>query len=88
MDGRARAAKRKIEASLSQAWHTEAFARTKKLPRLHDLFGEKPKAQTPTEILEAFRTFQRHGAPMKITRINYGGRYFSFDRRSPRFPIG
>ena len=70
MEGRARAAKRKQEAALSQAWHTEAFARTKKLPRLSDLFGEKTKAQTPEEILAVFRQFHSGGAPMNIKKLN------------------
>ncbi len=29
------------ERSISSAWHTEAFARTKKLPKLEDLLDRK-----------------------------------------------
>lgn len=71
LDGRSRAAKQDYELAVAQAWHTEAFARTKRLKRLIDYLKE-PKAQTPEEILAAFRSFQSHGAPMEIEQLEGG----------------
>lgn len=70
LQGAARAAKKNHEAMLFQAWHTEAFARTKKLPKLTDILGEKRKAQTPEEMLDVFRQFQARGAGMTIRQLN------------------
>jgi hypothetical protein len=70
MDGRHRAAKRESDAMLSQAWHTEAFARSKKLKPLHQLLAAKPKAQTPADMLDALRQLQARGVPMNFKQIN------------------
>jgi hypothetical protein len=70
MEGCSRAAKRKSDAMLSQAWHTEAFARTKRLKPLRELLGYKPKAQTPDEMLEMFRAIAGRGVPMNFRQVN------------------
>jgi hypothetical protein len=70
MEGRARAAKRASDAMLSQAWHTEAFARQKRLKPLRELLGVKPKAQTTDEMLAVFRAIAGRGVPMNFKHIN------------------
>ena len=70
MEGRARAAKRNFELALSQAWHTEAFAREKRLKKLAEYLEGPPKARTADEILDAFLMFQALGAPMTIREVN------------------
>ena len=73
MEGRARAAKQAFDLSIAQAWHTAAFARTKKLKKLSDYLkatGAPAKAQTPAEMLEVFKSFQQRGAGMTIRRVN------------------
>lgn len=70
MEGAARRARREQELAILQAWHGEAFARTKRLKGLSDYLGEKKKAQTPEEMLAVFRSFQSRGAPMNIRQVN------------------
>jgi hypothetical protein len=70
MEGRARAAKRESDASLSLAWHIEAFARQKKLKPLRELLGIKPKAQTPDEMLAVFQAIAGKGVPMNFRQVN------------------
>ena len=70
MEGCSRAAKRKSDAMLSQAWHTEAFARTKRLKPLNQLLGIKPRQQTPDEMLAAFKAIASRGVPMNFKQIN------------------
>jgi hypothetical protein len=70
MDACSRRAKRESDAMLTQAWHTEVFARSKKLKPLHQLLGTKPKAQTPADMLDALRQFQARGVPMNFKQIN------------------
>lgn len=55
---------------LSQAWHTEAFARQKRLKPLRELLGVKPKAQTTDEMLAVFRAIAGRGVPMNFKHIN------------------
>ena len=54
--------RRRIEAeqAISTAWHTEAFARVKRLPTLDKALGRKPpppKDQSNDELLAAMRTW-------------------------------
>lgn len=75
MDGIALAAKRKHDNEIFLAWHIAAFggmAQAGKLKQLGKYLTptSKPKPQTPGEMLEILRDFQRLGAPMKIERIN------------------
>lgn len=42
MRGRANSARRGFEDLIAAAWHVEAFARAKKLPKLKSLFERKP----------------------------------------------
>jgi hypothetical protein len=70
MEGRARAAKRRSDAMLAHAWHVEAFARQKKLKPLREMIDEKPKAQTPDEMLSALMGFRARGANMSIKKLH------------------
>ena len=70
MDGRARAAKRKSDADISLAWHVEAFARQKKLKKLSELLGHRPRAQTTDEMLAELQAFASRGIPMNIKKLN------------------
>lgn len=58
-----RAARRRVEEALFLAWHTEAFARTKRLPALAKvLSGEERqtiRAQTPEQMLAVMRSLKR-----------------------------
>lgn len=45
--GAARRAKRAQDGRLSLAWHVEAFARTKRLPKLGDLVSAGPARKRP-----------------------------------------
>tara|TARA_B100000678_G_scaffold289501_1_gene300205 strand:+ start:940 stop:1146 length:207 start_codon:yes stop_codon:yes gene_type:complete len=60
------------ELALFTAWNTERFAREEKLRGLdHYLKDTKPKKrQTQADMLEAFRSMQADGAPIKITRLH------------------
>lgn len=71
MEGRARAAQHRYEMVLSQAWHTEAFARQKKLKPLEKYLtaAEPQKSQTPAEMLATLRELKERGAPMTFTRV-------------------
>jgi hypothetical protein len=70
MDGCARAAKRQSDAMLSQAWHTEAFARQKRLKPLREILGIKTKAQSPDEMLAVLRAIHGRGVPMNFKQVN------------------
>jgi hypothetical protein len=70
MDGCARRAKRQSDAMISQAWHIEAFARQKKLKKLSELLGHKPKAQTTDEMLAELQAFASRGIPMNIKKLH------------------
>lgn len=51
--------KEQAKRDLSLAWHTEAFARSKRLPDLEELFdkfdGTKTRKQSPQEIKDRIR---------------------------------
>lgn len=70
MEGCSRAAKRRSDAMLSQAWHTEAFARQKQLKPLDQLLRSPAKAQTPDEMLAQLHGFAMRGAPMNFKQVN------------------
>lgn len=71
MRGCALAAKAEYELALSQAWHTEAFHRAKKLKALADyLPREEAETVQPEVILDAMLTMQAHGVPMKVEWLN------------------
>jgi hypothetical protein len=73
MEGAARRQKRAFDLVIIGAWHTEAFARTKKLKALSDYVGDKPKpfkATTPEQMLAAFQAMQAGGAPLNIREVN------------------
>ena len=59
---------------MSQAWHTEAFARMKgkdfkgALDRI--IKPRRPRKQSPEEMLAILLQCQAGGAPIKITDIN------------------
>ena len=72
MKGRAKAAKSAFDLAIMQAWHGEAFARSKRLEKLSKYLGSKERVrpQTPAEMLEVLRSFQSKGAGMNIRRVN------------------
>jgi hypothetical protein len=73
MEGSARAAKRRHDLAIVQAWHGEAFARAKLLKGLAHYLGTKPKptrAQTPDEMFAALQMMHAGGAPLSIRQIN------------------
>jgi hypothetical protein len=72
MEGAARRQKREFELAIIGAWHTEAFARAKRLKNLSEYLADKPtrKAQTPDEMFAALQQLKAAGAPMNIRQIN------------------
>lgn len=70
MEGRARAAVRRYEGDIALAWHTEAFAREKRLkPLAKYLSATKGKpAQGPAEMLATLRELKARGVAMKIRK--------------------
>lgn len=73
MEGRARAATRDLEARISQAWHTEAFAREKKLKAFKTYIGQmqkKPsKARGGNALLGSMLEMKAKGVPIQIKRV-------------------
>lgn len=72
MEGRARAAKREFEARLSQAWHTEAFAREKRLKPLKQYLGyaeKKDDGRGVAHLIGALMALKEQGIPMKVRRV-------------------
>ncbi len=72
MEGAARAAKQKFESEVTLAWHTAALsgqAQNGKLKKLKHYLGggQKPKAQTPKEMIALLKGFEKHG--MKIKHV-------------------
>lgn len=73
MEGRARAATREFEGRLSQAWHTEAFAREKKLRPLGKYLNTAEKQDTSRgagALLATLREMKERGVPMTIRRLD------------------
>lgn len=73
MEGCARAAKRKADLAMSQAWHTVAFDRMKHHDfknALSKLLRGPVKQQTPDEMLEVLRSISGRGVPMNFKQIN------------------
>lgn len=71
MEGAARAAKRAFDLALVTAWHTEAFARTKKLPSLGKLLAQSDKPNNGASTAQALAFFHRlkaQGVDVTITR--------------------
>jgi hypothetical protein len=70
----ARAAKWDFDLALSNAWHGEAFARTKRLKKFSAYVGnesvEGRRAPDEVGVLTLFREMQAHGKDVKITRLN------------------
>lgn len=67
MEGAARAAKRAFDIAIVTAWHTEAFARTKKLPKLAPVLAsaDKPKSAA-AQAVAFFHGLKAKGVPVKI----------------------
>lgn len=71
MEGRARAANRRLEEHLYGAWHSEAFQREKRLKPLSKyLTPATSQRQTPEDMLAMLREFQSRGAAMDIKKMN------------------
>ena len=73
MEAVSRRHKREFDLTVSGAWHAEAFARTKKLKKLSEYVGDKPKsvkATTPDEMFAVLQMMKAGGAPLNIRTIN------------------
>lgn len=75
MKGCAHAAKRDLELAVTTAWHTELFARAKKLKNLREYLpredGEEPPPPVQPEIiLDAMLTMQASGVEMQVRKID------------------
>lgn len=69
MEGLSRAAKHQFELAVTNAWHGETFARTKRLKKLSTYL--KPKgSETPADMLGAFKAFRHAGLPINIRKLN------------------
>lgn len=67
MEGANLAAKRQFDLAISTAWHTEAFARTKKLPKLASLIGDHDgKKSSAAQAIAFFHGLKAKGVPVKI----------------------
>lgn len=71
MEGAGRAADRRVDLALFQAWHGEAFAREKRLKSLSKYRAQTgpQKGQSPAQLLGALREFKARGAKMEIRRV-------------------
>lgn len=74
MDGCARAAKRKSDASIAHAWHVAVFgvrAYGGKLKSLDKYISvPKRRPQTNEEMLAELKAFQSRGVPMNIKKLH------------------
>jgi hypothetical protein len=69
MEGAALAVKRQFDIAITMAWHTEAFARTKKLPKLSALIGDGPKAGSKAaEAVAWAHRMKARGFDIQITK--------------------
>ncbi len=59
--------KQHIDDIIYLAWHVEAFARTKKLPKLKDLIGKNKKVNKPQTVEQMLNT-------VKLLNQAFGGR--------------
>jgi hypothetical protein len=75
MEGAAMANRRAYDIAIAAAWHTEAFARTKKLPKLSSILtesGDKPKS-VAAQALAFFHQMKAKGIPIEIRRVPRNG---------------
>ena len=72
MEGRRQAASRDEDARVALAWYVEAFRRTKRLPALETLLGEREELaeQTPADMLHVMRSIQAAGGSVEIELVN------------------
>jgi hypothetical protein len=69
MEGAALAEKRRYDQAISQAWHTEMFARTKRLKKLSSYLKDEGEQTNPVAGLTAmFKQLQAKGKFAKITQ--------------------
>jgi hypothetical protein len=67
MEGAALAARRQFDLAITTAWHTEAFARTKKLPKLASLIGDHDGTKSASaQALAFFHGLKAKGVPVEI----------------------
>jgi dsRNA-specific ribonuclease len=65
MRGRAAAAKKSFESLIAAAWHVEAFARAKKLPKLKTLFdrpADGPRYKSTADMKAGLDALAAQGA--------------------------
>jgi hypothetical protein len=71
MKGRAKAAQDRFRDGISQAWHTEAFAREKRLRPLSKYLmqTEGGSDRGGAALLGMLRSMKRQGAPITIRKL-------------------
>lgn len=71
MKGRAAAAENRFRDGISQAWHTEAFAREKRLRPLSKYLKQADGAadRGGAALLGMLRSMKRQGVPMTIRKL-------------------
>jgi hypothetical protein len=71
MEGAALREQQAYDLMIAQAWHTEAFAREKKLKKLSQ-YQSKSQAQKRSPVADAAAFFHRlkaSGVPVEISRV-------------------
>jgi len=68
MEGAALAAKRAFELALVTAYHTEAFARQKRLKSLSSYLAEPKAHSSHAHAVAFFHRLKARGVPVEITR--------------------
>jgi hypothetical protein len=71
MEGAAEAEGKAYDRLLAQAWHTEAFAREKKLKKLSSYVGKKADAKRSiaADAMAFFHRMKATGVPVEISRV-------------------
>lgn len=76
MEGRCQASIERDKSNLALAWHVEAFARSKRLPKLEKLLRQierqKLPEQTPDDMLEVLRSIDGGQGMMSFKFIPNG----------------
>jgi hypothetical protein len=70
MEGAAEMRREAYDLALAQAWHTEAFAREKRLKKLSDYQGKKSgKRSVAADAVAFFHSLKARGVPVEIRRV-------------------
>jgi hypothetical protein len=70
MEGAARQVQRQMDLAIVGAWHSEAFARTKRLNKLSSYLGQDRPSSTSNhaKALAFFHSLKARGVPVKISK--------------------